>query len=183
MISQDLENPAYLDSKKPEILLTDKEDEIKKQREELNREKRKSVLLTLFLIILVLFLLLGLVYSVYLVSERTRISSKAESSSLTRKMELANSYLFASPLKAKVASGERIRITIFILDSQGLGVGGKMVVLGKSDNLEVDEVQPITDDVGKAIFEVSSSVAGVYSIEASVDGKVLPQRVTVTFEL
>lgn len=117
-----------------------------------------------------------------MVSEQTRIRSKADSASLARQIEFANSYLFASPLKAKASTGERIRITVFLLDSQGMGVSGKRVILGRDDRLQVEEVQPVSDSVGKAVFDVSSNSVGVYQVEASVDGKTLSQRVTLVFE-
>lgn len=181
MVSQDAKI-ATSDSLKANEILTDKEKKLELEAEELRKESRKKWILTSFLLLVVLFLVLGLVYSVFLVSEETRIKSKAESSSLTRQVELANSYLFASPLKARAGSKERIRITVFLLDSKGLGVAGKRVVLGRNPNLEIEEVQAITDDVGKALFDVSSVSPNVYLIEASVDGKVIPQRVNVTFE-
>jgi len=181
MVSQDTKS-SKVDLPEAGEILSAKERQLQIEREELRRESQKKWVLTSLLLIFVLILLLGLVYSVYLVSEETRIKSKAESSALTRQVELANSYLFASPLKAKAGSNEKIRITVFLLDSKGLGVAGKRVVLGKDASLEIEEVQPVTDDLGKALFDVSSSSANAYLIEASVDGKVLPQRVSVVFE-
>ena len=181
MVSQDTKS-SKVDLPEAGEILSAKEKQLQIEREELRKESRRRWLLTSFLLFVVLVLLLGLVYSVYLVSEETRIKSKAESSALTRQVEINNSYLFASPLKAKAGSNERIRITVFLLDSKGLGVAGKRVVLGKDASLEIEEVQPVTDDLGKALFDVSSSSANAYLIEASVDGKVLPQRVSVVFE-
>lgn len=136
---------------------------------------------TLWLIVFILILLLGLVVAVYLVRQRTRIIGKAYGPTMGGEVEIANSYMFASPLKAKMG-GERIRITVFILDGQGKGVMGKMVTLGHKEMINVDVIQATTDDLGKAIFDISSTKAGLYLIDASVEDKVLPQRVSITFE-
>lgn len=168
-------------SRESELLL-EREDDLQIEKERLKRESRKRNILIFLLLLLVFFLLLGLIYSIYLVSEETKIKSKAESSSLTRQVDFVNSYLFASPLRAKAASGERIRITVFLLDSKGLGVSGKRVALGRNPNLGIDEIQAMTDEVGKAVFDISSNLPSVYLIEASVDGKIIPQRLSVTFD-
>ncbi len=162
-----------------EIILQ-KESEIEEYAQALKRERIKKNLWILILALFVLFLSLSAVYGVYLVGQTTRVRSKAYETT-SRAVELSNSYLFASPLKAKVG-GERIRITVFILDGQGLGVSGKKVILGKNDKIQTEEVQGTTDDVGKAIFDVYSNSPGVYQIEASVEGKIIPQKVLVTFE-
>jgi flagellar basal body-associated protein FliL len=164
------------------IILPAKEEQIRIDREEIKRESRKRWALTILLLSLVLFLFLGLIYSVYLFSERVRIRTKAESSSLTRQVEINNSYFFASPIKAKAGSNEKVRITVFLLDSKGMGVEGKTVNLISDGSLKVEEVQPVTDDLGKAVFDVFSSSTNVYTVEASVDGVTLPQQVRVVFE-
>ncbi len=166
-------------AQQPRIIL-EKEKEIESYAQELKKEERKKYfwlgVLTLFL----LLILLSAVYGVYLVGQTTRVRSKAYETS-SRVVELSNSYLFASPLKAR-SGGERIRITVFILDGQGLGVSGKVVSLGRNDRIQIEEVQGTTDDLGKAVFDVYSNVPGVYQIEAAVEGRVIPQKVLVTFE-
>lgn len=162
-----------------EIILQ-KEKEVEEYSQELKKEERKRYIWAFFLALFVFFLLLSSIYGVYLVGQTTRVKSRAYEAS-SRVVEVSNSYLFASPLKAK-AGGERIRITVFILDGQGLGVSGKRVILGKHNRIQIEEVQGLTDEVGKSIFDIYSSAPGVYQIEAAVDGKVIPQRVLVTFE-
>jgi hypothetical protein len=124
-------------------------------------------------------LILLLILSLSIAKNRVSILSRAYGSG---NVEIANSYIFASPIKAKAGTEERIRLTAFILDSQGKGVFGKTVIVGQSDQIKVIPIQPTTDDLGKAIFDITSSVVGYYVIEASVDGKVIPQRVGATFE-
>lgn len=92
-----------------------------------------------------------------------------------------NSYLFVSPLRAKADGDENIRVNIFILNNQGLGVVGKAIALGRNDNLIVEAVQAITDQYGKAVFDVSSTKAGEYYIEVMIDGTTLPQKAHLSF--
>ena len=72
-------------------------------------------------------------------------------------------------------------MTAFILDSQGKGVIGEVVFLGQDERLEITPVQTITDNLGRAIFDISSKTPVDYLIEARVGNKVLPQRVKVSF--
>jgi len=142
------------------------------------------ILLIIFVLILILFL--------YLVRRPALFGSFAQSENFTseptdsevitpQSISFDNSYLFASPLKAAVKV-ERIRITAYILDGQGMGVSGKQVILGNNDtNLQIYPISPVTDDSGRATFDVSSTEAGLFTIEASVGGKKLSQKVTVSF--
>jgi len=132
-------------------------------------------------IIIIIILLLGIVIAVYLSRYQTQFRSGAYGSSATE-IELANSYLFASPLRAEAGGIERIRITVFILDSQGKGVSGKEVILGKAEGISMGSIQPTTDDIGRALFDITSVNTGLYIIEASVDNSVLPQKLNITFE-
>ncbi len=137
----------------------------------------------LWLLILLLILILILFLSVYVVRQRTGFFGRAKEVDYTSVSapSLENSYLFASPLSA-ATNGEKIRISVFILDGRGMGLAGKLVLLGQNENLKIEAIQPTTDYLGKAIFDISSLSPGLYSLEASVDGQVLPQRVTVTFK-
>lgn len=126
-------------------------------------------------------LLLFLVGAVYLVRTRTYIASRAYTPGGVALVSLANSYLFASPLSASVG-GERIRISVFVLNNQGLGLAGKPVSLGQNPEIIVYPIQPVTDYLGRAIFDISSRRAGLFYLEAVVEGQTLPQRVAVTFK-
>lgn len=134
----------------------------------------KKAIIIIFIIIL--FLLLFLV--VYFVQRQTTISGKASGSG---EPSLENSYLFASPLYASSGGVEKIRVTVFVLDSQGFGVSGRKVVLGQSPNLVSQTVQNSTDSYGKAVFDVSSMTPGEYLIEVAVDNQNLNQKLHVAF--
>ncbi|PIV09129.1 hypothetical protein COS31_03015 [Candidatus Roizmanbacteria bacterium CG02_land_8_20_14_3_00_36_15] len=92
-----------------------------------------------------------------------------------------NSYLFFTPLQARAGNGEKIRLTVFVLNNQGLGVLGKSTVVGQDPSLTVEGIQPQTDSFGKAIFDVSASKAGEYFLEVKVDGQILPQKAHLSF--
>ncbi len=138
---------------------------------------KKIILTVIALFILIVPVLLG----VYLVKQRTTAIPRAFGPSNDIRIDLANSYVFVSPLQA-LAGGEKIRVNIFILDNRGRGLPGKTVIMGSANGLRVDVIQSKSDEIGKAIFDVSSAAPGVFLIEASVDGAILPQRVNVTFK-
>ena len=129
-------------------------------------------------LLLVLFLLLGL----YIVGKRTSIRPSAKGSGSGSFVSLENSYIFASPLRATVG-GDLIRVTLFLLDEQGRGVADKKIVLGNNERaLEISDVQNLTDENGKAIFDVGSTIAGTYFLQALADGQLLPQKVKIVFD-
>lgn len=140
----------------------------------------KSVIVGLVILIL---LILSIVISVYFLRQRTTFLGRASDSSITLPggVEIKNSYLFASPLQAKSNGQEKIRVTVFILDDQGKGVPQKQVILGQDGKLTTTIVQALTDDFGRAIFDVASANSGEFLIEAAVEGKALPQKVKLIF--
>lgn len=146
-----------------------------------------SITLIIFVLILLLFLYLvrrPALFGSFAQSESTSsILATPGSNSSTNNTGISfdNSYLFASPLKASVGV-ERIRITAYILDGQGIGVSGKEVSLSASDVfIHIYSVSPTTDDSGRATFDISSDKPGTFVIEALVGGKKLSQKVSVTF--
>ena len=141
------------------------------------------ILLIIFVLILILFLYLirrPALFGSFAQSGTTSSTDTTTSVITPQNISFDNSYLFASPLKAAV-NVERIRITAYILDGQGMGVSDKKVILGENESIRVYPISGVTDGFGRAIFDISSSQVGLFTIEASVDGKKLNQRVTVTF--
>jgi hypothetical protein len=132
-------------------------------------------------LLLLVFLLLTLLLSVGLVLRITIFSGKATGTTSSSEVALGNSYLFASPLQAKADTKELVRITVFILDGRGLGVPNQPVKLDHPGSISLHEIQPTTDDTGKAVFDLSSPSTGKFEISASSNGKTLPQRVRVVF--
>jgi len=157
-------------------------------KEPSNKNSRTVIIALILLIIFVLILILFL----YLIRKPALFGSFAQvensGSTMTQPTVITpqsvsydNSYLFASPLRAAV-SVERVRITAYILDGQGMGVSGKQVTLGNAaTSLHIYPITLATDDSGRATFDILSDQAGLFTIEASVDGKKLDQKVTVSF--
>ena len=132
-------------------------------------------------IAIVIFLLLALGATVIFIRQRTAFFGRATSPTTGGEIAPDNCYLFASPLQAQANGSEKIRVTAFILDSQGKGVTGEAVFLGQNERLEITPVQTITDNLGRAIFDISSKTPAEYLVEARVGSQVLPQRVKVSF--
>ena len=144
------------------------------------------ILLIIFVLILILFLYLirrPALFGSFAESQTTSITPVTTPTTITpQNVSIDNSYLFASPLKAAV-SVERIRITAYILDGQGTGVSGRQVTLGGDNtSVRIYPISPVTDEYGRATFDIMGNSAGLFTLEASVDGKKLGQKVTVNFE-
>ena len=134
----------------------------------------------LLLGLIFLILLLGLSVTVVFVSQRTSFFGQAQFGG-TGAVDVENSYLFASPLTAAADGSQSIRLTVFVLDSQGRGVYNQAVTLIKDESLTPTAVQPVTDQLGQAVFEVATLRPGEYFLQAQVGGRALSQKVRVVF--
>lgn len=136
----------------------------------------------LWAIATVLFLVIVMLVILYFFRQVTSVAPKARGPVVGNSVSLDNSYVFASPVRASV-NGDLIRITVFILDTEGRGVFDKKVTLQNSETtLDISEIQALTDETGKAIFDISASVTGIYLLESVVDNQILPQRVKIVFD-
>lgn len=131
-------------------------------------------------LIIIGILLICLIITIILIPKNIVFFSKATSSN-NPITTLENSYLFASPVQAKADGQEKIRITVFVLDGRGLGVSNRTVTLNLPQHLTSIHVQSITDESGKAIFDLSSVNKGTFNISALADNKELPQKLRVVF--
>lgn len=131
----------------------------------------------IFFIILLVF---GLITGIYLVTQTTLFKSRASTTS-THLPVKENSYLFASPIQAKADGFEKIRITVFLLDSQGLGVSHQTVTLNVPPGIQIETLQSVTDDTGKATFNLFSIYPGKYAISASTSTINLSQKINLLF--
>ncbi|WKZ25536.1 MAG: hypothetical protein QY322_04110 [bacterium] len=147
--------------------------------EESNFSSNKSNFL-IVVVLLVFLLTLGIL--VYYIRFQTTIAPRADNYNSIQSVSIVNSYVFASPVRAK-ASGDLIRVTTFALDDNGSGLYDKRVEL-KSDNsgLAIKEIQSLTDETGKALFDLSSDIIGTYTVDVYVDGVKLPQSLRVVFD-
>jgi hypothetical protein len=125
------------------------------------------------------FLSLSLIASLYLVARTTIFQKRASNTNTSYVLE--NSYIFASPLQAKADNKEQIRITVFLLDGRGLGVANQSVSLSLPQNISITNQQEVTDNTGKAVFDIISSSPQTFHITASVNDAKLPQKVRIIF--
>ncbi len=135
----------------------------------------KKVIFFILLFLTVLFFFAGLFffYEARFFSSRASVSRTAFS--------VDNSYVFVTPLKASSSTQEKIRITVFVLDDQGMGVGQKTVTLSQNSSLQLESYQVSTDTLGRAVFDVSSGKAGEYYLDVSIDQIKLPQKAHLLF--
>ena len=133
-----------------------------------------------FLLSAILFFLILISFSLFFFFYETQfLGSRA--SMVKTDISVDNSYVFTNPLKAQSDGKDKIRITVFILNGQGLGVLGKNVTMNTNENLKFDVIQQSTDSTGKALFDVSSTVPGEYYLDVSIDQVKLPQKARLTF--
>lgn len=132
------------------------------------------------IIAVIFFLILSLTASLFLVARTTNFFGKASTVN-TSPITMENSYLFSSPLQAKADSQELIRITVFLLDSRGLGVPNQTVELLTPANITIKDVQAVSDESGKAVFDLSSAIPGQFTIGAQAASREIPQKVKIVF--
>ena len=119
---------------------------------------------------------------VYYIRFAVSTTPKADTFNTVNAVSISNSYIFASPVRAK-ANGDLIRVTVFLLDDQGNGIFDNKVSLRSLDGvLDIKDVQSLTDETGKAVFDVASSVIGTYTLEAFTEKIILPQRIKVIYD-
>jgi hypothetical protein len=136
--------------------------------------KKNLLFISIFLVILLLFSGFFWLYEAKFFVGRASVTPASFS--------IENSYIFLTPLRAKADNQEKIRLTVFVLNNQGLGVLGKSVVLGQDPNLKIEGIQIQTDNYGKAIFDIAASKPGDYFLEVKVDGQILPQKAHLSFK-
>jgi hypothetical protein len=130
-------------------------------------------------LVIIAILIIALIVSVVVVIRTTNTYQRAATS--TTSIVLENSYLFASTLQAKADNKEKVRITVFLLDGRGLGVANQTVTLNLPKNITIQNQQEITDQNGKAIFDLSSSTTQTVNITATANSSKLPQSVKIIF--
>lgn len=142
-------------------------------------EKRPNSIL-LIIILFIFLITLGIL--VYYIKFQTSTTPKANNFNTAKVVSISNSYVFASPVRAK-AGGDLIRVNVFVLDDQGDGLYDQKVILQTNNNsLEVKEIQSLTDETGKAVFDVSSDSLNTYTIGVFANGILLPQSLRVVFD-
>lgn len=131
-------------------------------------------------LVIIVFLIFALTASLFLVLRTTVFFGKAAFTN-TNSIAYENSYLFASPLQAKADGKEQLRVTVFILDGRGIGIPNISVSLLPQSALTVKDTQAVTDDSGKAVFDISSLTKGTFNLQARADNHSIPQQVKIAF--
>lgn len=134
-----------------------------------------GIIISFFIISLALFIANSRISFFGRASSQTGISSGGV-------LSLENSYLFASPISALADGSSVIRVTAIILNNQGMGISNQQVSLKISANgVSTNSIQPVTDNFGRSIFDLTSSAPGNYTISAEVSNSSLPQTVSIVF--
>ena len=135
--------------------------------------KRSIIFFIILLMVLVGFVGAFGLYEVKFFTSRADVSQASFS--------IDNSYIFSTPSQARANGQEKIRLTVFILNNQGLGVLGKKIFIGTDPSLNIEAIQGLTDNYGKAYFDISSSKAGEYFLEIKVDDTALKSKAHLVF--
>jgi hypothetical protein len=133
---------------------------------------------TIIFFIVLLLIILSFVGFFWLY-EAKYIISRADVSRAS--FSIDNSYIFSTPSQAKANGQEKIRLTVFILNNQGLGVLGKKIFVGTNPSLNIETIQDLTDNYGKAYFDISATKSGEYFLEIKADGTALNQKAHLVF--
>jgi hypothetical protein len=133
-----------------------------------------------FLLSAILFFLVLISFSLFFFFYETRyFGSRA---SMTRvDISTDNSFVVSAPSRAQADGKDKIRVTVLVLNTEGLGIFGKNVSLAFNPQVTMNVIQAATDSTGKAIFDMSSTVPGDYYLDVHVDQIVLPQKAHLQF--
>lgn len=135
--------------------------------------KKLILFFVIFLLIISSFIGIFGLYEVKFFSSRAGVSQATFS--------INNSYIFSTPSQARANGQEKIRLTVFILNNQGLGVLGKKISINADPSLNIETIQGLTDNYGKAYFDISATKAAEYFLEIKVDNTALNQKEHLIF--
>lgn len=135
--------------------------------------KKSLIYFVILLIILFGFTIFFGLYEVKFFTGRASISQASFS--------VDNSYIFSTPSQARANGQEKIRVTVFVLNNQGLGVMGKKVFISPDQALNIESIQGLTDSYGKAYFDISATKPAEYFLEIKADDTVLRDKAHLVF--
>ena len=135
--------------------------------------KKALIFLIILIIISAVFAVAFGLYEVKFFNSRADVSQASFS--------VDNSYIFSTPSQARANGQEKIRLTVFVLNSQGIGVLGKKISFSSNQDLSIETIQGLTDGYGKAFFDISSIKPADYYLDVLVDGTALNQKAHITF--
>jgi hypothetical protein len=135
--------------------------------------KRSILFFLVLILVLVSFVGAFGLYEVKFFTSRADVSQASFS--------IDNSYIFSTPSQARANGQEKVRLTVFILNNQGLGVLGKKIFIGTDPALNIEAIQGLTDSYGKAYFDISAVKPGEFFLEIKVDDTALKQKAHLVF--
>jgi len=135
--------------------------------------KKSIVFFVILLLIIIGFIGVFGLYEVKFFTGRADVSQTTFS--------IDNSYIFSTPSQARANGQEKIRLTVFILNNQGLGVLGKKIFIGTDPSLNIEAIQGLTDSYGKAYFDISAIKPAEYFLEIKADDMALNQKAHLIF--
>jgi len=100
----------------------------------------------------------------------------ASRASSAQKVSVKNSFLLGEKIMAKADGEDKCVVNVFVLDANGEGILGRRVQLSGLGSLDA-----VSDNLGKATFELTSKIAKQYELAASVNGAPLGKTMKVTF--
>ena len=135
--------------------------------------KKSIIFIIVLLLVIIGFIGIFGLYEVKFFTGRASVSQASFS--------IDNSYIFSTPSGARANGQEKIRLTIFILNNQGLGVMGKKIFIGTDPALNIEAIQGLTDGYGKAYFDISATKPAEYFLEIKADDTVLKDKAHLVF--
>lgn len=135
--------------------------------------KKTLIFLGILLLVVALFAVAFGLYEVKYFASRADVSKASFS--------VDNSYIFSTPSQARANGQEKIRLTVFVLNNQGIGVLGKKITFSTNPDLNIETIQGLTDNYGKAFFDISATKAAEYYLNVLVDGTALNQKAHLSF--
>ncbi|PIY69178.1 hypothetical protein COY90_02015 [Candidatus Roizmanbacteria bacterium CG_4_10_14_0_8_um_filter_39_9] len=135
-------------------------------------------MIILFLIFIIVFMFFTGLFFFY---EARFMSGRA--SVVTTGFSPENSTVVPVLRRASIASGQKVRVMVYVLSEQGTGAFGRKVEISNPDplNITVDQAQQQTAQDGIVYFDISSKIAGVFDLEVKVDGYTLPSKAHIEF--
>lgn len=135
---------------------------------------RKTILSLSFILAILLVFSIG-----FWLYERQTVTGRA--TFVEKEASIENSYLFISPLRAQANGEDKIRLTVFVLNGKGLGLVGKRVEIEQDPSLKMSWIQALSDEYGRAVFDISSDKPGEYYLSLKVDGKEFDREAHLSF--
>lgn len=133
-------------------------------------------ILNIFIVVFIAMLLVGGGYWVYQTGyfvKNTRASQVALSPDA--------SIVFVTPSTIPIAAGGRLTVSVFCLDTRGIGISNIEVSLSPNNGLLSTPTQVTTDEKGKASFYIQGLIAGSYDLDVFCQGSKLDAKASFSF--